>query len=79
VDQRAEYRLPAAGQARHLGQGLACLRTPDVASYPELVDQVISSVGWRADGLDAFRVVTRYPVLHSSTLLSIPAAGVAGD
>jgi hypothetical protein len=79
LDQRADDRLPASDQARHLGQGLSCLRTPDLVSYPGLVEHVLSSLSWRVDEFDVFRVVTRYPILHASTLLTIPAAGLSGS
>ena len=78
VDQRAQDRLPAPAPAAYLGRGLDCLRVPDVAGYPALVEHVMSRLGWSADRLDAFRVLVPYPVLHASTLLTVPAAAPAG-
>ncbi len=77
VEQRPEDRLTPPAPAKYLGRGLECLRSPDVARYPTLIEHVTDELGWSAERLDAFRVLVPYPALHSSTLLTVPASAAS--
>ncbi len=74
TQQLPEDELAPPAPVEYLGRGLECLRTPDVARYPTLIEHVMDGLGWNAERLDAFRILVRYPVLHASTVLTVPAS-----
>lgn len=57
--------LPIEPDLRRLGVGTGALTTPHVPRYREMVESVLSGVGWDPSAFEVFRCVVRYPALGS--------------
>jgi hypothetical protein len=71
--RRAEDRLQPYAPAVFLGRGLERLETREFPQYPHLIAHVLTDLGWDADILELYRLRVDYPLLHSSTLLTVRA------
>jgi hypothetical protein len=59
-------RLPCAGTIVHLGQDIGRLQTPVVPRCPEMILDVLRTMGWDRTQYDVFRCVMEYPILHAA-------------
>lgn len=57
--------LPIPEPVTYLGRGSASLRSRDVPRYRELMDHVLTRLGWDMERLDVYRCRVEYPVMHS--------------
>lgn len=62
-------RLPLHEPLVHLGTGLGGAHTPDIPRYGEMLRYALDAVGWRADGLEHYRVRIPYPPISTTVML----------
>ena len=70
----AEFEMPIKEKAEHLGTDLQSLATADLPTYPKMVQEVLSELGWHDTAFDIYRCCVRYPLLHSLVHLRVDTA-----
>ena len=63
-------RLDLANSLEFLGRGTERLHSPDVPRHGEILDHVLSTLGWDASALRAYRVRIDYPLYGSQVVIA---------
>ncbi len=72
LPQRQDDRIPVFESVEQLGRGLAGIRTPHVPHYVELIEEVLSALGWDAKRFRVFRVQMEYPPVPTTIAMEAP-------
>lgn len=68
----AKYQLPMTVSATGLGSSASGTATPEFPLYPNVLSDVLTSMGWKHEDFDGFRLSLKYPPVPSAMVLRVP-------